>query len=109
MIKGDKLYLVVRSDLPLGSQAAQLCHAQTEFSIAHPELYREWHNVSNYICLLAVDSEDKLKSILDKADKKEIKSAYFLESDLDNSLTAIALAPGTPSRKLLSNTKLAFK
>lgn len=39
----------------------------------------------------------------------EIKLSVFREPDIDNQITAIALEPGTQTKKLCSNIKLALR
>jgi peptidyl-tRNA hydrolase len=86
---------------------AQSCHAAIEFKFRYPEIASEWFNQSNYICILEIENETKLVELLYKARFKEIAVAEFIEPDYDNSLTAIALAPGEKSKKLCSNLRLA--
>lgn len=78
-----------------------------EFCLRYPELTKEWHDKSNYIVILAVDNEDQLVSIIQKASSKGILHTYFREPDLDNAITAVVLEPSLDSRKLSSNIRLA--
>lgn len=78
-----------------------------EFCLKHPELTREWHDKSNYIVILAVDNEDELASIIQRANARGILHTYFREPDLDNAITAVVLEPSLDSRKLSSHIKLA--
>jgi hypothetical protein len=66
-------------------------------------------NISNYICILETDTEASLLELLTQAKNEGIKTSYFIEEDLDNSLTAIALEPGEKSKKICSNLPLALK
>ncbi len=66
-------------------------------------------NNSNYICLLSVSSEHDLIKLLEKANLYNIKISVFREPDIDNQITAIALAPGAKSKKLCNNLKLALR
>ena len=77
-----------------------------EFCLAYPELAKEWHDKSNYIVILAVDDEDELISIMQKAEARNIWFACFNEPDLDDEVTAVVLEPGVDSRKLSGNIKL---
>lgn len=101
--------MVVRSDLTFGQQASQLFHAGIEFGFEYPELYKEWHDKSNYVCLLQIESERELFNLSIKAEELNIPYVKFCEPDLNNSLTAICLGPGLKTKKLLSHLKLAFK
>lgn len=104
---GDKLYVIVRSDLTKGQQAVQAIHATVEFSIHHSHLYKEWHTNSNYVCLLEIENEVELQNLLEKAREQNIYLSIFREPDLNNCITAICLEP--KGKKLVSNLKLAFK
>jgi hypothetical protein len=64
---------------------------------------------SEYICILEIDNEQELVNLLEAAIEKNVPSASFNEPDFDNSLTAIALAPGQISKKLCSRLKLAMQ
>lgn len=39
----EKLYIIVRGDLPAGAQCAQACHAISTFAAEHPEVHLSWH------------------------------------------------------------------
>jgi hypothetical protein len=79
-----------------------------QFSHEHPHVDKEWFENSNYICLLSVSNEEALFSLLEKAKQRDILCSHFCESDLNDALTAICLAPGQQSKKLVSSLKLAF-
>ena len=95
--------------MTFGQQASQLCHALRQFSNDHPEIDRQWFDNSNYICLLAVSSEEDLRKLCDKSKEHNLRFSKFEEPDLNNSLTAICLEPGAITKKLVSNLKLAFR
>lgn len=90
----------------MGYQAAQSCHALTEFFIHHADVARLWHDNSNYIAVLSVENENELKNVLQKAEIKNIKYSYFCEPDLNNQLTAVVLEPGNISKQLSRNIGL---
>jgi peptidyl-tRNA hydrolase len=92
-----------------GQILAQAVHAAFTFSLAHPYLTREWLIISNYICILEADNEEELNKLLERASREEIITSTFREPDYDNSLTAIAIEPGSKSKKLCSSYKLALK
>jgi hypothetical protein len=79
-----------------------------QFSHDNPIIDKEWFNNSNYICLLSVADEQELNNLILKAKNKEIALSEFREPDLNNSLTAICLAPGQLTKKIVSGLKLAF-
>lgn len=104
----DKLYIVVRGDLPAGSQAVQGIHAAKQFSVDYPEIDEDWFVKSNYIAFLSVPDKNKLENLRHKAWRWGISCSGFREPDLNNELTAIALEPGLQSQKLCSKLKLAL-
>ena len=101
--------MITRQDLTFGQQASQLCHAMRQFVHDHPSLDNEWFNNSNYICLLSVDSESELHKLVCLANERDIACSKFQEPDLENVLTAICLAPGPMTKKMVSGLKLAFR
>ena len=64
---------------------------------------------SNYICILEVDNEESLIKLSDDSEQLGIKIVKFFESDLNNSLTAIALEPSDASKKICRKFSLALK
>ena len=105
---GDKLYIIVRSDLEKGAQMAQALHAALHFAGDNIDLVNNWMDKSDYICALGVADETQLHHLLKKAREKGIISAAFYEPDLNNSLTAICLEPGKRSKNLCKGLKLAL-
>lgn len=108
-MKAEALFLVTRSDLPPGAQAAQAAHALREFVDRHPDKDAEWHETSNTLVLLTVSSEPELETLLDHAQDLRISCSWFYEPDLENALTAIALEPGEKSIRLCRNLPLLGK
>lgn len=92
-----------------GAQVAQVLHAQVEFQARHPDLFQAWHEHSNHVCVLSVADLYELEMLLIKAERLNIPLAYFRESDLNDELTAIALAPTEAAKKICSSIPLAFK
>lgn len=103
----DKLYVVVRRDLPPGPQAVQSCHAAIQYCMEHDA--KEWFRVSNHLAVLSAANEDGLKKLILKARTYGIKFSTFQEPDLDDSITAVAFEPGNRGRKLCSGLPLALK
>lgn len=95
--------------MPIGLQAAQLVHGAIEWVLLYPELTKDWHNISNYVTILAVENESKLLDLIDKARNKNIRFSVFKEPDQDNAITCIVLEPGIYSKKLCSNIQLMGK
>lgn len=101
------MVVITRRDLSFGLQAAQATHGVIEFCLQYPEITRDWHDKSNYIVVLAVDNEEDLVDIIQRAETKNIWFCYFNEPDLDDEVTVVVLEPGLDSRRLSSNIKLA--
>ena len=107
--EGDKLYIVVRADINPGLQCAQIAHTAFGFSLKYPEETLNWYNNSNYIAILNCNNEEYLRKLIDKSIVKNIKHYVFVESDLDNQITAVAFEATISSKKMCSNLKLALK
>lgn len=72
----------------------------------YPELAKDWHQNSNYLCQLSVMDEEALYKLVDKAERKGITYVPFFEPDIGNQLTAIAIEPTDEARKLVRNLPL---
>jgi len=103
------LYVITRSDLDPGYQAVQSMHALRQFTAEHPEVDRQWFEQSNYLGLLSVANEIELQDLISMAVQQDIKFSIFREPDIEDQITAIALAPGPKSKKLCSRLQLALK
>lgn len=103
------MYVVVRSDLPLGTQLAQAVHAAFQFSAEYPSTSLSWHRDSNYLVVLSVPDEEALTSLVSKAVSRDVSLSMVLEPDLDNQLTAVVLEPGDASRRLCGSLPLAMR
>lgn len=103
----EKLYLVVREDLPPGLVAAQAVHASRLFVAEHTALEAAWYEASNTVALLGVPDESSLAALALCARTRGIAASLYNEPDLDGSLTAIALAP--PAKKLVARLVPAFR
>jgi peptidyl-tRNA hydrolase len=101
--------VITRSDLENGYQAVQSIHAAIQFKFEHPEISKDWFEQSNYLGLLSVLNEQDLLRLIERAQTEGIKHSIFREPDIDDQITAIALEPGSKSKKLCSNLKLALK
>ena len=107
--QNDKLYIVVRKDLPPGLQLSQSCHAALHFMRENRDITEQWMLISDYIVILNIENEAELARLSEEATQRNIKFSSFREPDIDNQATAIALEPGIKSKKLVSNLKLALK
>lgn len=103
------MYVITRSDLDPGYQAVQSMHALRQFTAEHPEVDRQWFEQSNYLGLLSVANEIELQDLISMAAQQDIKFSIFREPDIEDQITAIALAPGPKSKKLCSRLQLALK
>lgn len=103
----EKLYIIVRNDISPGLQIAQACHAQREFASDYPDLDREWHETHRNIVVLQIPDLKELAALANECERLKIPTSRFLEPDLNNELTAIALAPTCV--RLVSSLPLALK
>lgn len=101
------MYIVIRSDLPPGAQAAQACHGLMAFTMAHPIVANYWYTKSNNLVVLQVPNEECLKHLAARADETGIDHIVFREPDFDNTITAVAIEPA--GKRLVSNLPLALK
>lgn len=101
--------MIGREDLGSGYMSVQAMHAAIQFQHDYPEHAAAWYKQSNYLGFLSVSNEDELTRIIHKASALGIKFSVFREPDIDDRITAIALEPGTLSKKLCSNIKLALR
>ena len=105
---GDKLYVIGREDLGGGYMSVQAMHAAIQFQHDHLEYAKLWYENSNYLGFLSVSDESMLLELIEKAKSQDIHISVFREPDIDNQITAIALAPGIKSKKLVKDLKLAL-
>lgn len=83
-----KLFIVVRSDLSPGLQAAQACHAVQAMNDQHPEVTRTWEG---NIVLLAVRSAQELSELQCRLLRSRTPLAVFCEPDVGGEPTAMAV------------------
>ena len=108
MKEGDKLYVITRRDLSPGRQAAQSCHALRAFVQDWPEIDQEWYETSNYLVLLSVKDEKELRDLFHRAREIGLRGSWFLEPDLNNQITAIALEPGNRTSDFCAHLPLTL-
>jgi peptidyl-tRNA hydrolase len=106
-MENEKLYIVVRADLPPGDRAAQSCHAAFAFAMRHPTEAGRWFWDSNNIVLLECADEAALRGLVVRARLAEVPYALFSEPDFDCHATACAFSTG--ARRFLSSLPLALK
>ena len=73
------------------------------------DIAEDWMSNSDYIVILNIENEDKLTHLIGQASAANIRTSIFREPDINNQITAIALSPGSQSKKLCSNLPLALK
>lgn len=103
---GDKLYVVVRKDMPTGVQMAQQGHAISEYWCQHQSSAKEWHDLSNFICVLHIDNEPQLKRLMADAYDRYIPAAHFCEPDMNDAMTAGVIHHS--GKALVKDLQLAF-
>ena len=109
VINNHKLITVTRRDLTPGYQSVQSSHAIVNFAIHHPDLFKQWHEQSNYLAQLSVENLSQLSLLCSKLDDKGILYVPFYEPDLDNQLTAICIEPTDAARRITSSLPLMLK
>jgi peptidyl-tRNA hydrolase len=99
----------VRSDLAAGLQIAQAVHAAFQFAQDHPEHVGRWMRDSKFLVVVSVDDLARLTTLTAKAALRGISHSLWIEPDLGNQATALALEPGEASRRLCGNLSLALR
>lgn len=101
--------VIVRKDLKEGYRLVQSCHAVADFAAQHGEEFMEWQSKSNYLCCLEA-SKLEIDKTITKLDELKIKYSVFLEPDIGNEMTAIAIEaiPRNLHKKLFKKLKLSL-
>lgn len=100
----QKLFVVIRADLPPGLQAAQACHALQAMNDQHPQVIKQW---KGNIVLLAVSNMAELSELACTMQRAKMPIALFCEPDIGGEPTALAVH-GNASKRL-SSLPLALK
>lgn len=103
------MYIITRRDLSAGAQAAQATHAALAFSQEHPTITGNWHRHSQWLVILAAADEVELRSLFFRAQEAGLPCTAFHEPDMNDEMTAIAIAPSDLTRRLCANLPLALK
>ena len=82
----QKMYVLVRKDLPKTYQAVQAGHSLAEYLLARP--FQSWNNGT--LIYLGVKNEQELLKWGEKLDSIGKDWSGFREPDIGNELTAIA-------------------
>lgn len=107
--QNSKLIIITRSDLEPGAQAVQSSHSAIQFIYDHPEIAKQWYNVSNYLVLLSVKNQKELLDLVDIFNQRGIHISKFYEPDLGDELTSIAIEPTSRARRLVNSLPLLLK
>lgn len=102
----DRLYIVVSGELNNGQKAVQACHALRAFVEDHPDIDQRWYQESNTIVILEAPDEQAVIELWEKMRRSGIECSMFREPDLDDVMTAIAIAPR--GHRHLRNLPLAY-
>lgn len=90
-----------------GQIAVQAAHVALAFSLAHPDLTREWHDISETLVLLSLKDEDELYALVKRFSSEGYLYQCFREPDLSGTLTAVAVEPS--AHRLLRKLPLALR
>lgn len=100
----EKLYIVVRADLPAGLQLAQGCHALQAFNDQHRGAVTHW---KGNLVVLQTPNMASLVNVLGDIQRSGIPCVLFCEPDIGGEPTAFAAAGDAAA--LLSQLPLALK
>lgn len=104
----DKVYLLIRKDLPVGYQLAQVVHGQDEFRAQHPEVHGAWRERSNTVAVLHIEDEEHLQALHQQARMRDVPCAVFREPDMEDQATCLVMGPHPQTRRLTARLPLAF-
>ena len=105
--QNQRLIVITRNDLNPGYQIAQSGHAISQFHLDYPDLSKMWNN--NYLISLSVDSERRLKILLNRLLDMGIPVSYFCEPDINDELTSICFLESDKTNKLTSSLRLSLQ
>ncbi len=105
----EKLYVVVRADLPPGAQLAQSCHAVSAFAADFPKTHEDWHRHGQNLVVLQIPDEPALTALLEFAIGSDAveRVSMFREPDFGHQLTACAFDEGIS--RYVSSLPLALR
>lgn len=84
-------------------------HAAFSFARKHPGTFGKWYDTSSYLVLLGVQDEAELWHWAEKLFDQGNKLAMWREPDMDNELTAIAIAPSPVVERTVSPLPLLLR
>lgn len=88
----EKLYVIVRADLPAGVQFAQGTHAALAFALQYPQILQDWAALSENLVVLACPDENALGHLMRQAAERCIRLTAYHEPAFQNALTACAFS-----------------
>lgn len=100
---------MTRQDIPEGYQAVQSAHAAIQFQHEHRDIAEKWHDESKYLVLVGIPTGHDLNKFINTLSDKGVRHSVFVEPDIDNEVTSVALEPNITSQKLCSNFPLLLK
>lgn len=106
---GDFITIITRKDLTPGYKVVQSAHSLADFAVKYYEEFKKWQFNSNYLCCLEA-SESRIEIILSKLDELKIKYSVFLEPDIGNKMTSVAIEaiPTELHKQLFKNLNLTL-
>lgn len=105
----EKLYIITRRDLAPGLQCAQVAHAAFQFAYEHRPLAAQWLRESNFLIILSCEDELALSEFGRHIESHNIPVTWFTEPDINDEITAIALAPSPRTVELCEKLPLAMR
>lgn len=106
----ERLYVIVRQDLPHGDVLCQAVHAAVDYCLTFVGRSARWHDLGgNNLVVLGARDEDHLHDVLDDLERRGFRHDWVTvrEPDLGDTLTAIAV--GDRARPWLSHLPLALR
>lgn len=102
-----KMYVLVRRDLTQSQQAVQSCHAVAEFMLHHgtEDTVRRWASDDRFMIILGVSDEAELKKWQAEMSRVGVTSKTFIEPDMGDQATAMAIHP-TADRRMFRKLSL---
>lgn len=88
-----------------------MAHATASFARFNYDSLITWHDTSQFVVVLSVESLAELTALKEKLISNQIDITEFLEPDINNELTAFSINPlhSEQASKLVSSIPLAFQ
>lgn len=103
----EKLYVIVRQDLPAGLLLAQVGHAVQAMNDQHPDVIASW--ADGNLVVLGVGSAKTLSELHCSLCRQRVATVIFCEPDRDGEPTAVAAGDSAITRRLVSSLPLALR